>query len=165
MSEMSEREREMRICAIEGEVMLRGRKGQEVVTISVAVGESFEVKLRGDWCQMRLASGGYKGRYSITASGECERLALGMEARPCEAVQPEQAGPVVLDQVRAVWVGKAVESRVPLASGVVRGVVREITDRGRVVLVYTPPLNQVPVIVSFPVERVGEVLALASVAA
>ncbi len=88
-----------------------------------------------------------------------------MEARPCEETQPEPVGPVVLDQARAVWVGKAVESRVPLAGGLVRGVVREITEWGKVVLVYTPRLNEVPVIVSFPLERVGQVLALASVAA
>src|SRR6266567_4610181 len=123
------------ISAIAGEITLRGGTGQAVVTISVAVGENFEVKLRGQWCRVRLESGGYKGRYYLTASGERGRLALGMEARPCEQVQSEQMGPVVLDQARAVWVGKAVESRIPLAGGLVRGVVREITERGKVVLV------------------------------
>ena len=136
-----------------------------MVTVSVAVGESFEVKLHDEWCRVRLESGGYKGRYYLTASGERGRLALGMQARPCEQVHSEPVGPVVLTQARALWVGKAVQSRVPLADGLVRGVVREITEWGKVVLVYTPRLNEVPVIVSFPLERVGEVLALASVAA
>ena len=165
MSETSEQGSDIRICAVGEKVTLRGRQRTEVVTISVVVGEHFEVKLRGQWCQVCLASGGYQGRYYLTACGECGRLALGMEARPCEETQPEPVGPVVLDQARALWVGKAVESRVPLAGGLVRGVVREITEWGKVVLVYTPRRNEVPVIVSFPLERVGQVLALASVAA
>ena len=64
-----------------------------------------------------------------------------------------------------MWVGKVVESRVPLAGGVVGGVVREITEGGRVVLVYTPHFNQVPVLVSFTVERIADILSLAREAA
>jgi hypothetical protein len=158
---------ETSINFVGGEFTLRNEKGENVLTL--AVGMSFELKLRGEWCRVRLESGGYKGRYYITAAGERGRLALCMEARMCEQVQMprlgEETAVVRLEQVRIAWVGKDVESRIPLAGGVVRGVVREITERGQVVFVYLPRLNGVPVVVSFPVERVGEVLALASVAA
>jgi len=149
---------------VDGEYTLRNDKGEHVLTLSV--GDSFELKLRGQWCRVRLESGGYKGRYYVTAAGERGRLALGMEARECERVQEErrveETAARPFDQARAAWVGKAVESRVPLAGGRVRGVVREITERGQVVLVYMPSLNEVPVIVSFPVERLVEVLSLAN---
>jgi Domain of unknown function (DUF5348) len=151
------------INCVDGEYTLRNNKGKNVLTLSV--GMSFELKLRGEWCRVHLESGGYKGRYYVTAAGERGRLALGMEARTCEQVQIVETAVVPLDQARAAWVGKDVESRVPLAGGLVRGVVREITQWGQVVFVYSPRLNGVPVVVSFPVERVGEVLALASVAA
>jgi len=64
----------------------------------------------------------------------------------------------VLEQVRVMWVGKPVETRVPVAGGLVRGVVREITACGKVVFVYRSRLNGVPVVVSFPVGRLTEVL-------
>ena len=65
----------------------------------------------------------------------------------------------------ALWIGKEVESRVPLACGMVRGVVRDITHRGQVVFVYTPRLNKMSVVVMFPLERIGDVLAVGHVAA
>jgi Domain of unknown function (DUF5348) len=160
MSETSD----MRISLVEGAYTLRDEKGVDVVTL--VVGERFELYLRGAWCQVRLESGGYQGRYYVTVEGECGRLAVGMPARPCEDMQVpgEATTEASLEQARAAWVGKAVESRVPLAGGLVRGVVREITEQGHVVVLYTPPLNGVPVVVTVPVERVGEILSLASAA-
>jgi hypothetical protein len=88
-----------------------------------------------------------------------------MRVRLCEAdaalgKQDEVSSPI--EQLRLAWIGKQAHSRVPLAAGYVCGEVREVTDRGIVVFVYTPPLNPVRVRVSFPVERLEEVLALAS---
>ena len=158
---------DMRISMVDGAYTLRDEQGVDVVTLMV--GEHFEVQLRGVWCQVRLESGGYQGRYSITADGACGRLAVSMQARPCEHVSTqlhvEEALAASLKQARMAWVGKEVESRVPLAGGLVRGVVREITEQGQVVVVYTPRLNEVPVVVSFPVERVREVLTEACAAA
>ena len=158
---------EMKISLVEGAYTLRDEKGIDVVTLSV--GDRFEVQLRGEWCQVLLESGGYMGRYYITADGECGRLAVSMQARPCEHVSAqlhvEEPMAASLEQARATWVGKEVESRVPLAGGLVRGVVHEITEQGQMVVIYTPPLNGVPVMVTFPVERVAEVLTEASAAA
>ena len=157
---------EMRISVVDSAYTLRDVHGVDVVTL--AVGERFEVQLRGEWCQVRLESGGYQGRYYVTVDGECGRLAVGMQARPCEHMQvslPDEATTAAsLEQARVAWVGKSVESRVPLAGGLVRGVVREITEQGQMVVIYTPPLNGVPVVVTVPVERVGEILSLASAA-
>ena len=157
---------DIRISLVDGVYTLRDEKGVDVVTLSV--GERFEVQLRGAWCQVHLESGGYKGRYYITADGERGRLAVGMPARPYEDVPvqlPDEAiTAALLEQARAAWVGKPVESRVPLAGGMVSGMVCEITEQGHVVVLYTPPLNEVPVVVTFPVERVGEILSLASAA-
>src|SRR5438270_8033123 len=104
---------------------LRDEKGVDVVTL--VVGERFELHLRGVWCQVHLESGGYQGRYYVTGDGECGRLAVGMQARPCEHAQGPLPGEVTtvasLEQARGAWVGKTVESRVPLAGGLVRGVV------------------------------------------
>ena len=165
MDDMNET-KEMRISLVDGVYTLRDEKGVDVVTLSV--GERFELQLRGEWCQVHLESGGYQGRYYVTVEGECGRLAVGMPARPWEDVQgpvPGEATPAVsLEQARAVWVGKTVESRVPLAGGMVRGVVHEITDQGQMVVLYTPPLNGVPVMVTVPVERVEDLLSLASAA-
>jgi hypothetical protein len=157
---------DIRISMVDGAYTLRDKQGVDVVTLSV--GERFEVQLRGEWCQVRLESGGYKGRYYSRADGEGGRLAVGMQARPCEHVQVqlpvEETTGASLEQARVAWVGKTVESRVPLAGGMVRGIVREITEQGYVVVLYTPPLNGVPVVASFPVERVGDILSLASAA-
>ena len=163
MNEMNETN-DIRISLVDGAYTLRDEKGVDVVTLTV--GERFEVQLRGAWCQVHLESGGYQGRYYVTADDECGRLAVGMAARPCEHVQvPEEVTMgALLEQARAAWVGKTVESRVPLAGGTVRGVVREITEQGHVVVLYTPPLNGVPVVVTFPVEQVGDILSLASAA-
>src|SRR5437016_3978513 len=156
--------RDIRISLVDGAYTLRDEKGVDVVTL--LVGERFEVQLRGEWCQVRLESGGYQGRYYSTADGECGRLAVGMQVRPYAHVQvPDEAITAAsLEQARAAWVGKTVESRVPLAGGMVRGIVHEITEQGHVVLLYMPPLNGVPVVVTFPVERVGDLLSLASAA-
>jgi Domain of unknown function (DUF5348) len=163
MSETSE----MRISMVDGAYTLRDEKGVDVVTLTV--GERFEVQLRGVWCQVRLESGGYMGRYYVTADGERGRLAVSMQARPCEHVSAqlhvEEPMAASLEQARATWVGKEVESRIPLAGGLVHGVVREITEQGQMVVIYTPPLNGVPVVVTFPVERVREVLTEACAAA
>jgi hypothetical protein len=153
---------EMMINCVNGEYTIRNDKGENVLMLSVA--QSFELRLHGAWCRVRLESGGYKGRYYITATGERGRLAVCMEVRMCQQVQVEETSATSLDQARVAWVGKDVESRVPLACGMVRGVVREITQRGQVVFVYSPRLNRVHVVVLFPIERVGEVLTLAHVA-
>src|SRR5205823_3856753 len=132
MSETSD----MRISMVDGAYTLRDEKGVDVVTL--VVGERFELHLHGEWCQVRLESGGYMGRYYVTVDGECGRLAVGMPARQCEYVQVpgEATTEASLEQARAAWVGKPVESRVPLAGGLVRGVVCEITEQGHVVVVY-----------------------------
>ena len=155
---------EMRISLVEGAYTLRDEKGVDVVTL--AVGERFELHLHGVWCQVRLESGGYRGQYYLTVDGECGRLAVGMPAKPCEDVPlpGEAMTEASLEQARAAWVGQTVESRVPLAGGMVRGVVHEITDQGQMVVLYTPPLNGVPVVVTVPLERVAELLARASAA-
>jgi hypothetical protein len=154
---------EMVINCVNGRYTLRNERGDDVLTLSV--GQHFEVMIRGQWCQVRLESGGYNGCYYVTADGECGRLALCMQARMCQQVPGEQAAWTKLEQARAFWIGKHVESRVPLACGMVRGVVRDITQGGFVVFVYTPRLNEVPVVVSFPLERIGDVLVMGFAAA
>ena len=67
---------------VDGEYTLLNDQGQDVMTLSV--GTCFELKLRGQWCRVRMGGGGYKGRYYVTAAGERGRLALCMEARTCE---------------------------------------------------------------------------------
>jgi hypothetical protein len=155
---------EQRISLVDGAFTLRDKKGVDLVTL--AVESQFEVQLRGGWYQVRLESGGYRGLYSVTADGERGRLAISMRARLCEAVpepvQSEEAREA-LEQARAIWVGQCVESRVPFAGGFVRGVVREITEQGEVVVVYTPDVSGVLVIATVPVERVEDVLAVVSV--
>ena len=94
------------IHAVADDVTLSGRNEHEALLFLIAVGESFEVKLWGEWCQVRLESGGYKGRYYVTATGERGRLALGIEARPCQQVQGEQMGMAPLHQARAEWRGE-----------------------------------------------------------
>ena len=42
--------------------------------------------------------------------------------------------------------------------------VHEITNQGQMVVLYTPPLNGVPVVVTVPLEQVADLLALASAA-
>jgi hypothetical protein len=94
-----------------------------------------------------------------------------MKARSCQV--PGQAAstaePVVVlspvEVARLVWVGRMAGSRVPLACGVVRGVVQAITDGGVVRFVYRPCSSEVPVIASLPLERIDEVLALVTVEA
>src|SRR5579859_7738044 len=81
---------DMIINYVDGEYTLRNDKGVDVVTLSV--GDVFELKLYGEWCRVRLASGGYKGRYYVTDAGEHGRLALCMEARVCEPEPGETEG-------------------------------------------------------------------------
>jgi hypothetical protein len=84
-SEMKENMSETKRIIInyaDGEYTLCNDQGQDVMTLSV--GTCFELKLRGQWCRVRLESGGYKGRYYVTEAGERGRLALCMEARACE---------------------------------------------------------------------------------
>ena len=135
-----------------------------VVTV-LAPGMRFEIWMGGEWQAVRLESGGYRGCYYVTSGGERGRLALCMRARLCEAdAAPgeQEEVPLPLEQLRLVWVGKQARNRVPLAGGYVCGEVRQVTDRGLVLFVYTPPLNPVCVRARFPVERLFEVLALAS---
>lgn len=156
---------EMRINYVDGahgEYTVRNERGEHVLTLSV--GQSFELRLCGKWCQVHLESGGYRGCYFVTATGERGRLAVCMQARLCQQAYVEDMAAMSLEQARTVWVGKEAESRVPLAGGMVRGVVRDITHRGQVVFVYTPHLNEVPVVVSFPLEHIGEVLAVGQAA-
>jgi len=157
---------EMVIDYMNGAYVLRNERGEDVLTLSE--GQSFEVKVRGQWCPVRLESGGYNGRHYVTAAGERGRLAICMQARLCQQahrVSVKDMAAMTLEQARALWVGKEVESRVPLACGMVRGVVRDITHRGQVVFVYTPRLNKMSVVVMFPLERIGDVLAVGHVAA
>ena len=157
---------EMVIDYVNGAYVLRNERGKDVLTLSE--GQSFEVKVRGQWCQVCLASGGYNGRYYVTAAGERGRLALCMQARMYQQAPKMSVvdmAAMTLEQARALWVGKQVESRVPLACGRVHGVVRDITPGGHVVFVYTPHLNEVSVVVSFPLEQIGDVLAVGHVAA
>src|SRR5215469_3187457 len=107
---------EIRISMVDGAYTLRDEKGVDLVTLSA--GAHFEVQLRGEWCQVNLESGGYQGLYYVTVNGECGRLAMSMRARPCGSLlvqlHPEETREA-LEQARAAWVGKAVESRIPLA--------------------------------------------------
>jgi hypothetical protein len=154
---------EMRINYQQGEYTLCNERGKHVLTL--LVGQIFEVKVRGQWCQVRLESGGYNGRYYVTATGERGRLAICMQVRLCQQVHVEDMASMTLEQARVLWVGKEVESLVPLACGMVSGMVRDITQGGQVVFVYTPRLNEVSVMVSFPLEHIGEILAVGHVAA
>src|SRR5579864_1740629 len=115
---------ELRVSTAGDEYTLRNEKGVDVMTLSV--GDCFQMQLRGEWHEVWLERGGYNGRYYVTAEGERGRLAVCMKARICQQVPGEQAAPSPLEQVRAAWVGQSVESRVALACGLVRGVVREI---------------------------------------
>ena len=155
--------REMRINYRDGAYTLCNERGEDVLTLSV--GQHLEVQVRGEWCQVRLESGGYNGRYYVTADGERGRLALCMQARMCQQVPDEEAVAMTLEQARAFWIGKQVKSRVPLACGRVWGVVRDITQDDHVVFVYSPRWNEVSVVVSFPLERIWDVLAVGHVAA
>jgi hypothetical protein len=128
-------------------------------------GSVFQVWMGGEWQAVRLQSGGYRGCYYVTNHGERGRLALCMRVRLCEAdVAPGEQDEVAttLERLRLAWIGKQAHSRVPLAGGSVCGEVREVTDWGMVLFVYTPPLNPVCVRVRFPIECFEEVLALTS---
>ena len=154
---------EMRINYQQGEYSLCNERGEHVLTL--LVGQIFEVKVCGQWCQVRLESGGYNGRYYVTARGERGRLAICMQVRLCQQAHVEDMASMTLEQARVLWIGKEVESLVPLACGMVSGLVHDITQSGQVVFVYKPRLNEVSVMVSFPLEHIGEILAVGHVAA
>jgi len=149
---------EMVITCVNGSYILRDERSEHVLTLSV--GQDFEVLIRGEWCQVRLESGGYNGRYYVTTDSERGRLALCMKARMCQQVPVQEAVAMTLEQAQAFWIGKQVESRVLLACGRVHGVVHDITQGGSVLFVYTPHFNEVPVVVTFPLERIRDVLAV-----
>ena len=50
---------EMVINCVNGSYTLRNERGEDV--LALLVGQHFEVLIRGEWCQVRLESGGYKG--------------------------------------------------------------------------------------------------------
>lgn len=127
-------------------------------------GSVFQVWMAGEWQAVRLQSGGYRGCYYVTNRGERGRLALCMRVRLCAAdaaLSQSNEASSPFEQLRLTWMGKQAHSRVPLAGGYVCGEVCEVTDRGVVVFVYTPPLNGVCVRVKVPIERLEETLALA----
>ncbi len=140
--------------------VLLNKQGQQVHVL--AVGDVIEVQMGDTWCRVRVESGGYKGFYYVTSQGRRGRFALCMQVR---RVEQQVAAPVVqgssLEQLRLAWVGRRVQSRVPLAVGYVCGVVREITERGQAIFVYTPRANGVPVVATLPVSRLNDFLMLA----
>jgi hypothetical protein len=135
-----------------------------LVAAALAPGARFEMWMGGEWQAVSLHSGGYRGYYYVTSNGQRGRLALCMPVRlsPVPAMSEAFAVLSPLEQVRLIWMDKRVESRVPVAGGYVSGEVREVTDSGMVVFVYRSRLNGVAVKATFPMERVAEVLALAS---
>ncbi len=130
----------------------------------LADGAVFEVWIGGEWQAVTLHSGGYHGYYYETVSGERGRLALCMRVRWCETASrdEEKEAASSLERVRLEWLGKRVQNKIPVAAGYVCGQVRAITARGKVIFVYTSPLNSVSVRAVFAVERIGEVLELAA---
>lgn len=132
------------------------------IVAKLVPGAVFEVWMNGQWQAVSLHSGGYQGCYYLTTNGERGRLALCMRVRLGQAsICDEQAQGSPLEEVRRLWLGKQAQSKIALAGGYVRGEVREVTQRGMVVFVYSPRLNAVPVRLVFPVEQMSEVLALA----
>ncbi len=158
---------EVIVSEVAGHLVLQDVKSGKLVHL-LRVGEVFGLVVHGELRQVRLECGGYHGLYYVTHEGERGRLALCMHAEWCEPQEPQpahasdrQADTGVspsLEEARLAWVGKLVTSRLALAGGCVRGVVQQITTGGQVVFVYWPRCNQVPVRVTFPVERLAEVL-------
>ena len=134
------------------------------VVAVLAPGAVFEVWMDGHWQIVRLQSGGYRGCYYETSQGVRGRFALCMGVRLCQvgAEGCTETGRSSVEHVRLSWVGKQAHSKVPLASGSVCGEVLEVTKRGMVLFGYTSPVGSVPVRVTFPVERIDEVLAVVS---
>jgi hypothetical protein len=156
---MSEQQ-SLRIGHVGDAYVLLTPQGQQVRIL--AVGDAIEVQRGAVWCRVRVESGGYKGWYYVAADGHRARFALCMRVR---LVESQQAASSVTnlsprERLRATWVGKSVQTRVALAGGYVSGVVREITQKGQAIFAYVPRANGVPVVASFPVERLDEVLML-----
>jgi hypothetical protein len=132
----------------------------EVLEAGVVV----EVFTGSQWQAVRLCSGGYRGWYYETLAGERGRLALCMPVRQVDLSRVSvERWP--LEWVRAAWVGQWVQSRVPFALGMVRGVVEEITARGLVIFWYWRPQSPTFVMARFPVERLPELLEPVEVSA
>ncbi len=135
--------------------------GGAVVAV-LAPGAACEVCIGNQWQAVRLHSGGYRGCYYETPQGIRGRLAVGMGVRLCQ-VRAEgctETGLSSVEHVRLTWVGKQAHSKVPLAAGSVCGEVLDVTKRGMVLFVYVSAVGGVPVRVTFPVERIDEVLAV-----
>src|SRR5258706_15107133 len=103
------------------------------VVAELAPGMMFELWMGDEWQAVRLESGGYRGCYYVTISGERGRLALCMRVRLCEADEAlgeQDEGSSPLEQLRLAWIGKQAHSLVPLAGGYMCGEVGGVTDRG-----------------------------------
>ncbi len=140
-----------------GSYVLLGKQGQQVHQL--VVGDVIEVQIGSTWHRARVESGGYKGFYYVTSQGQRGRFALCMQVRRIEQqvlASVVQGSP--LEQLRLAWVGRRVQSRVPLAVGYVYGVVREITERGQAMFVYMSRANGVPVVATLPVSRLDDFL-------
>jgi hypothetical protein len=145
----------------DGEYVVVDARGSVVAVL--APGAVFEVWMGSQWQAVSLHSGGYRGCYYLTTSGERGRLALCMRVRLGEvSTTSEQVQESPIEQVRRHWIGKQAHSKVALAGGFVSGEVREVTERGLVVFVYFSRLNGVAVRTRFPVEQLEDVLALAA---
>ncbi len=140
-----------------GSYVLLNKQGQQVHQL--VVGDVIEVQIGSTWHRARVESGSYKGFYYVTSQGHPGRFALCMQVRRVEQqVLPSEVQVSPLEQLRLAWVGRRVQSRVPLAVGYVYGVVREITERGQAIFVYTPRANGVPVVATLPVSRLDDFL-------
>src|SRR6266536_4118099 len=140
-----------------GSYVLLNKQGQQVHRL--LAGNVIEVQIGSTWHRARVESGGYKGFYYMTSQGRPGRFALCMQVRMVEQqalASVVQVSP--LEQLRLAWVGRRVQSRVPLAVGYVCGVVREITERGQAIFVYTPRANGVPVVATLAVSRLDDFL-------
>ena len=132
------------------------------VVAVLAPGAVCEVCIGSQWQAVSLHSGGYRVCYYETPQGIRGRLAVAMAVRLCQ-VRTEgctKTGQASVEQLRLTWVGKQAQSKVPLAVGLVCGKVLDVTKRGMVLFGYTSPVGSVPVRVTFPVERIDEVLAV-----
>ncbi len=137
---------------------------QGSVVAVLAPGVMCEVWMGGQWQAVRLQSGGYRGCYYETPQGTRGRLALCMGVRLCQVLAQgsNETGLPPGEQRRLSWVGKQVQSKIPLACGSVRGEVLDVTAQGMVLFAYVSPLGGISVRVRFPVERIDEVLAVVS---
>ncbi len=134
------------------------------VVAVLAPGAVCEVCIGNQWQAVRRHSGGYRGCYYETPQGVRGRFALCMGVRLCQVCAEgcTETGRSSVEHVRLTWVGKQAQTKVPLAAGSVCGEVLDVTKWGMVLFGYTSPVGSVPVRVTFPVERIDEVLAVVS---